>query len=842
MSVAPASRFSRLNPCFVCGGGYDDPRGQSIRCHGFVSEDGEYAHCSRKDHAHGIDKSNGSDTYAHRLGSSCRCGGTHERRGSGSSAQDRPTAKSKGSPEATYSYRDEDGALLFEIVRWPDKGFSARRRSESGEWVWNRNGVRVVPYRLPEVLQAVRAGREVFITEGEKDADALCAAGEIATTNPSGAGKWRDDFSDYFKGARIVLWGDNDEKGREHIARVAAALASYAESVRIVWSKVGKDAADHLQAGLGVSDAVPDSEAVSRHETEWETPIPLTNDLDLPPFPTEALSPFHRDFVEALAEEKQVAADLPALLTLSIFSAAIAGKLQVQIAPHWSEHTALYTVCVSEPGTRKSPTGTDCLRPVYQIERERFDAAASAHREARQNFEVAKKRREKAEKAVVDAQPDSLHAARVAFAEACEEERQAEQAIPSLPQILIDNATPEALTSRMCANQGRIAFISAEGGGLFEIPTRYSKDGTPNLDLLLKAHSGEPVRIDRVNRDAEILENPILNIGIAVQPVVLADAARTQANRKRGLLARFLFALPPNNVGHRRIRTIEMPESVRMRYELAVRRAFELPDPVNEDGLLEARLVPLSADAAETLTSFQAELEPMLGEFGDLGRFADWGGKLTGAASRIALVLHSTDNIGDLGAMGSVPVETMKRAIEIARYFIPHARAAFASMNLDPEVTKARKALRWIRTQGADEFSKRDLHQAMRSDFERAEGVDPTLSMLESGHYIRPCATAPRGPNGGRPASPRYQVNPSCLLGGTDASEGCERSEVSSPPSSGEARSSVPTPASGDSSPLKRPNAPGRDSDPIRDADSTSRNPHNPQNSPQGGAREQFAL
>lgn len=35
-------------------------------------------------------------------------------------------------------------------------------------------------YRLPEIMAAIAAGHEVWLAEGEKDADALTAAGVVA--------------------------------------------------------------------------------------------------------------------------------------------------------------------------------------------------------------------------------------------------------------------------------------------------------------------------------------------------------------------------------------------------------------------------------------------------------------------------------------------------------------------------------------------------------------------------------------------------------------------------------------------------------------------------------------
>jgi hypothetical protein len=113
----------------------------------------------------------------------------------------------------TYDYRNEHGELLFQAVRYEPKGFS-QRRPDANEWTWNLEGVRRVPYRLPELIEALAAKKDVVIVEGEKDVEALRELGIAATTCPGGAGKWRDDYNQHFKGACVVIIGDNDEPGR----------------------------------------------------------------------------------------------------------------------------------------------------------------------------------------------------------------------------------------------------------------------------------------------------------------------------------------------------------------------------------------------------------------------------------------------------------------------------------------------------------------------------------------------------------------------------------------------------------------------------------------------------
>jgi putative DNA primase/helicase len=158
---------------------------------------------------------------------------------------------------ATYDYQGEDGELLFQVVRLHPKAFRQRRPDGNGGWAWNLNGIRRVPYRLPQVCEAVQRSQTIYVVEGEKDVHALEAAGAVATTNPGGAGKWRDEYSAHFRGARVVVVEDADEAGRNHALAIVEALTGIAAEIRHVAPATGKDATDHLGAGRGLADFTP---------------------------------------------------------------------------------------------------------------------------------------------------------------------------------------------------------------------------------------------------------------------------------------------------------------------------------------------------------------------------------------------------------------------------------------------------------------------------------------------------------------------------------------------------------------------------------------------------------
>ena len=149
---------------------------------------------------------------------------------------------------ATYPYVDEHERLLFEVVRYEPKSFAQRQPDGKGDWIYNLEGVPRVLYRLPDVIRAQEHGETIFIVEGEKDAESLRALGLCATTNPHGAGKWRDEYSKVLRGAHVVIIPDADEPGRRHAKTVAKSLLGKAASIKIVKLEA-KDVSDWLASG-----------------------------------------------------------------------------------------------------------------------------------------------------------------------------------------------------------------------------------------------------------------------------------------------------------------------------------------------------------------------------------------------------------------------------------------------------------------------------------------------------------------------------------------------------------------------------------------------------------------
>jgi hypothetical protein len=183
---------------------------------------------------------------------------------------------------AAYDYVDENGTLLYENCRFVPKDFRARRPDGNGGWIWDVKGCERVLYGLPELLVARTAGEPILLVEGEKDVHTARGLGLVATTAPFGASQpWLPEFSESLRGADVIVIPDNDDVGREHMAKAAAALQGIAKSV--TWLELPGladkgDVSDWVAAG---GDADQLARLVVDAQRDGKTSVPLTDEDDI---------------------------------------------------------------------------------------------------------------------------------------------------------------------------------------------------------------------------------------------------------------------------------------------------------------------------------------------------------------------------------------------------------------------------------------------------------------------------------------------------------------------------------------------------------------------------------
>ncbi|MBI3129505.1 MAG: DUF3987 domain-containing protein [Candidatus Tectomicrobia bacterium] len=481
-------------------------------------------------------------------------------------------------------------------------------------------------------------------------------------------------------------------------------------------------------------------------------PVPL-DAPDLPPLCPELFPGFLGGMIKATAQATETPPELAGLLGLAAVAACVQGKAVVCPSPDYREPLCLYVAPALDSGNRKTSVLMEMTRPLREWERKRADEIQPEADKAASMRKTLEARADYLRKQAAKAESLELENLTVEIEEV---ERKIPE-IPVLPRLWAQDVTPERLGALMAENQERIALISDEAG-IFEILEGRYSGGIPNLDLFLQGHAGAPVRVDRGSRKAVYLQSPCLTLALSPQPEVIRGLALKPGFRGRGLLARFLYALPPSPLGWRKLTSKPTPQSVRDAYARGLRALLDTPSVIGEDGEPVPVVFEFSDDAFSEWREFSAATERELREDGEYAQITDWAGKLPGAAARIAGLLHCVQHAGAVSFPTAISRDTVQSALEIAAILSKHALAAFGLMGADPAIEGAKRVWRWIKTSRVKSFTARECFQALKGTFGRMGELQPALAVLVERAYI---AEAPREKCNvpGRP-SKTYTVNP----------------------------------------------------------------------------------
>jgi Protein of unknown function (DUF3987) len=659
----------------------------------------------------------------------------------------------------TYDYRDEANVLLFQVCRREPKDFRQRKPDPArpGEWLWKVEGVRQVPYLLPELIEDIRLGKTVFIVEGEKDVDRLRGLGVPATTNAGGANKWRAELTKAFVGADVVIVPDNDQAGRDHAQDVATKLAGVASKVRVLelpGLPLKGDVSDWLNGG-GTADALYDladsltawSPAAKRREPVSEnsgprefapledaapahsepSPTPLTKPVaPSAPYPVEALGNVLAAAAKAIAAKVQCPIELAAQSVLSVASLAAQAHADVVLPMGQTRPLSLFCATLAESSDRKTTSDREAMVPVkmyeqklasqYKITKEIFDrdyAAWSAQyvQITRGNLELA----------VRKAQLEALGPAPPA---------------PIQPIVTMSESTVEGLIKTMPSLPGSLGLFSTEGAQLlqghgFTDDTKRRSAATFSLFW-----DGEPIRRGRASA-ADIIH--IKDRRVALHVMIQPDGARTFLSdpvlRDQGLPSRILLAAPATMAGSREWKPPSAGLDVAMRtYTARLLSLFEvLPASADKINELVLRPLPLSPAALEVWVPFYNGIERDMGPGRRFAGMKDVAGKAGEQACRIAGVLAIVEGGVDVA---SINAHVMARACELMHFHLSEAERLAEQYCVSQEVADAEKILTWCRDRGHRQISATTMLQSGPGATRCKERLDPAIEiLLETGSF-----------------------------------------------------------------------------------------------------------
>lgn len=500
---------------------------------------------------------------------------------------------------------------------------------------------------------------------------------------------------------------------------------------------------------------------LSRHEAETgaapakEDPDPISfDDIKTPAIDCHLLPTWAGDFAGAVAKSIQVPSELAIANVLGAVATSVGGKFILQVTAGYSEPLNLFVLCPLDPGERKSATLAACSAPIEAWEAQKALEMEPEIKAVKSRLRTLEKTVEHKRTQAVKAKTPEEREKIIAEIQEIESDM---PSVPNVPRLVADDVTPEAAAPLMADNGETIAILSAEGGIFDILAGRYS-NGVPNLDLFLKAHSGDAARVDRKTSAPIVLRKPALNMSLSPQPEVVRGLVAKPGFRGRGLLGRFLYFMPKSLLGHRRCNPGPIPQAVTDSYRAKLLALIDYPLEPSLSGGDVPHVLSLSTKACQQWMEFWQHVEVQLRDGGRFEAMKDWAGKLPGAAARLAGLFHIIRYAG-----GPIPEkveeEDMAAALEMASRLTVHAMAAFEMMGADPEIEATKHILAWMKRDLPEKFTARECHRALRGRYPKMEQIRPGLEILHERGFIFPIISGSTKAVG-RPASISYRVNP----------------------------------------------------------------------------------
>lgn len=435
-------------------------------------------------------------------------------------------------------------------------------------------------------------------------------------------------------------------------------------------------------------------------QVEQQAVVVPFDQYDLPSFPVEMFPNWLQQYVMNVTEASQTPIDSSGMAALSVLSTALSKIFTIRPFNEgsWTERNNLYSVVVLPSGERKSVVHNLFVKPIVEYERRAIQS-------------------KKAEKDAVK-----------------EDGKEVDSSY--MPRLIADDVTPEKLIGLLKENGERMAILSSEGG-LFEMLDGKRYTNTPNLDVYLKAYTGDYLTVDRVGRPSEVLYEPILTIGLFVQPSVLQGLPDRLADR--GIFGRFLYAVPKSIRGNRDVSPKRINEEFSDKFRRSITCMLDFQAQTLAS-LVQIELI-LSEEAQKAFLDFLKGHECSLNGNLTYDHLKSWTERFPAHLLRIASLLHVAEQFeqhenafNQLNL--TVSLDTIQKVLDAKQYFIDHAMAAFGCIKSDEELENAKYLWNVLVREGKQDYRKQYIWQKTKGKFTRVERLDTAISILRQRSYL----------------------------------------------------------------------------------------------------------
>lgn len=489
---------------------------------------------------------------------------------------------------------------------------------------------------------------------------------------------------------------------------------------------------DRLQLSINLCEELYEIlNNVDEYGFEWEPPITfeesILKEFDVNIFPNPL-----KNMVLAVSHFTQTPIDLAAICLIGVLSTVLQKKFHVEPVEGWKEPLNTYTAVLLQASNRKSTVFGLMMRPLFDYESKLIKLHQEVQKKKHHQVPLLNKRIDKLENEYAKSGNDEV----LEQLENLWTLREKLKPKPA-PALILDNSTEEVIVSRVSQNSERITIASSEGD-LFERLKSSIKLEASKLDVYLKGYSGDPLRTDRISRDTERIEEPLVTICISAQPTVIQDMPQKIIDR--GLIPRFLIAMPEDLLGKRDVYNAKPVDSeTKYLYNNLISKLLSFEDK-------DSVALKLSTESYDVLKKFEHHVETLfLPEQLYCDSLKSWGGKITGNLLRITGLLHVSKHTNIANEKSDIPttieVEMLNDALNLKEYFDSQIINAFGIMFNTELNDMAQYLLRKLelltKEKEKRKVSQQDLWQKTKKIFTTAPSFNLALKTLEERGFIQ---------------------------------------------------------------------------------------------------------
>lgn len=304
---------------------------------------------------------------------------------------------------------------------------------------------------------------------------------------------------------------------------------------------------------------------------------------------------------------------------------------------------------------------------------------------------------------------------------------------PVLSSILLNDATPEAITEHL-ANNAFSGLFSNDACAIFKARTMN------NLGVFNIAWDGGTIRVNRKGQLPLIVDAATLTTSLMVQLEVLQSFLKDKGAlaRANGFLARFLLCHPISTQGQRFEGLSDVDCSAYLDEFHGWTKNLLLA-AIDESGHLEhqKKQVEFTPAAKELCRNYHNFIEANLQPIGQLADIRDAASKICDNKARLAAIFHLASD-----SDGSISVETTEAAIAVSNYFLTEFKRLFGQVAPLPAwqtdaINLWNNILRIAGRVNSDEIRKRDIRQCAPNSLRNKFLVDSALTTLIKWGWIQ---------------------------------------------------------------------------------------------------------